>query len=215
MASGVAVDSLPRQDGNSCVIFMKHFNVALAVFFALSGAPAPASTISNFEIVNASLGATGGIFSAGPDAPGNYFGTFSLDTSLISTPEIELSSVDIWTTPAGSFSGEHYTSGFFEVISTFLVPSTTLSLDRDVITFVSSSTVLSLVFVELHGTFVGGQIDTADERFSRPPEIIRSDSSGQVLAVDPVLASPEPAAWDFCLLGAAAIALAQILRRAR
>jgi hypothetical protein len=194
---------------------MKHLNIAIAVFFALSRAPAPASTISNFEIVNASLGATGGIFSAGPDAPGNYFGTFSLDTSLISIPEIELSSVDIWTTPSGSFSGEHYTSGFFEVISTFVVPSTTLSLDRDVISFVNSSTAaLSLVFVELHGTFVGGQIDTAEEGSSRPREVIRSDSSGQALAVDPVLASPEPAACGFCLLGAAAIALARTLRRA-
>jgi hypothetical protein len=195
---------------------MKHLNIAIAVFFALSRAPAPASTISNFEIVNASLGATGGIFSAGPDAPGNYFGTFSLDTSLISTLEIQLSSVDIWTTPSGSFSGEHYTSGFFQVISTFVVPSTTLSLDRDVISFVNSSTAaLSLVFVELHGTFVGGQIDTAEEGSSRPREVIRSDSSGQALAVDPVLASPEPAAWGFCLLGAAAIALARTLRRAR
>ena len=94
---------------------MKLFTVAIAVSFALSGARASAATISAFEIVNASLGATGGIFRTGPDAPGNYFGTFSLDTSLVAahTNFIPLSSVDVWTTQSGSFSGAHYTAGAF------------------------------------------------------------------------------------------------------
>src|SRR5260221_153457 len=194
---------------------MKHFTVAVAVSFALSGARASAGTISAFEIVNASLGATGGIFNAGPDAPGNYFGTFSLDTSLIPTQGsgIPLSSVDVWTTPSGSFSGAHYTSGVLLVISTFLVPSTSsLRLDRDVISFGNETTDLSLLFVELHGTFVGGQIDIAEEGFGRSASLIRSDFSGQALAVDPALATPEPATWGFFLLGAAAIALARTLR---
>jgi len=159
-------------------------------------------------------------FNAGPDAPGNYYGTFSLDTSLIPTQGsgIPLSSVDVWTTPSGSFSGAHYTSGVLLVISTFLVPSTSsLMLDRDVIGFGNSSTdlSLSLLFVELHGTFVGGQIDAAQEEFGRSSSLIRKDSSGQALAVDPALASPEPATWGSFLLGTAAIALARTPRRAR
>src|SRR5712692_7841806 len=104
---------------------MKLFTVAMAVSFALSGARASAGTISAFEIVNASLGATGGIFRTGPDAPGNYYGTFSLDTSVLTDPSgVRLSDVDVWTTPSGQFSGAHYTFGVLQVISTFLVPST-------------------------------------------------------------------------------------------
>jgi hypothetical protein len=175
------------------------------VFLTIAGVPFAAGSIATFAIVSTSLGLTGGVFDTG----GSYFGTFSLDTSLGA-----LISADITTTPFGAFPGEHFTAGLWGVEGTFTDPTSKVQYDSDRIVFFNQIPIsLELTLLQRHGTFVGGQISDVTEVESEFPSLVRYDTSGRALLVDPALVSPEPVTWIYCLLGVAAIALARSYRR--
>jgi hypothetical protein len=185
-------------------VMMSRLSLAV-VFLTIAGAPFAAGSIATFAIVSTSLGLTGGVFDTG----GSYFGTFSLDTSLGA-----LISADITTTPFGAFPGEHFTAGLWGVEGTFTDPTSKVQYDSDRIVFFNQIPIsLELTLLQRHGTFVGGQISDVTEVESEFPSLVRYDTSGRALLVDPALVSPEPVTWIYCLLGVAAIALARSYRR--
>jgi hypothetical protein len=191
--------------------------LSLAVFLTIAGAPFAAGSIVTFEIVSSSLGASGGAF----NGEGNYFGTFSLDTSLLPTKALNaftLSSVDVTTTASNGAPGEHFTAGMFGLEEVFADPMSHIQYDSDSVIFDTGSigglSNLELTLIELHGTFAGGQISEAEDiEEGGLTLVLRLDTSGRALLVDPALVTPEPVTWTYFLLGGAAIALARVVRK--
>ena len=199
--------------------FRKANRLSLAAFFlTIAGAPFAAGSVVTFEIVSSTMNPAGGTFDGG----GNYFGTFSFDTSLIPTAvdnAFPLTSVDVTTTAFGAAKGEHYTVGTFALEATFTDPVSEVPYDADHIFFSDAASIfnsLEITLIERHGTFAGGQIsDAMAAQPAVPSLLIRFDTSGQALLVDPALATPEPATWSYFILGVAAIAVSRARRRVK
>jgi PEP-CTERM motif-containing protein len=198
-------------------LFRKANRLRLAAFFlTLAGAPFAAGSVVTFEIVNSSMNPAGGVFNSG----GNYYGTFSFDTSLIPSQvdtASTLSAVDITTTASGASEGDHYTAGQFALEAMFTDPTSNVQYDSDHIAFFSGFIpFFEITLIEKHGTFVGGQIsDVSEIEPGVPGPSIRLDTSGKALLVDRALATPEPATWSYLILGVAAIAVSRARRRAK
>jgi hypothetical protein len=176
--------------------------VALALW--LSTSSASADTIQNFEIVTASnLSPIGGTFNDG----GTFGGTFGVDISTLpSVPgPIPLPAVDITTSSTG-FPGSNYNRGI--VLDGGTASLFGLTLQEYVLVFFANVTdsSLDLTFVDLPGTFTGGQIIQASEVDPPLDNIERTDNSGDAIAVDPNLV-PEPWSAATCALGLLAIGL--------
>src|SRR5262249_18076780 len=139
--------------------FMRISFIALTA--ALCAAVASASTIQNFEIVTASdLNPIGGTF----DDKATFGGTFSVDLSqLPKGGGTALPAVQI-TTTNGLFSGITYTSG--DIIDNGSDTIFGLTLESYVLHFRTSDAgiyTLNLEFIDIPGTFTGGQIVSAIE----------------------------------------------------
>jgi hypothetical protein len=175
------------------------FIVALALW--LSTSSASADTIQNFEIVTASnLSPIGGTFNDG----GTFGGTFSVDLSSLPTVPgpIPLPAVDITTSSTTMFAGSNYISGV--LLDGGTASFFGLTLQEYGLELFGVSDSLDLVFVELPGTFTGGQIIQASEVDFLENRLERIDNSGDAIAVDPALV-PEPWSATTCALGLLAI----------
>jgi hypothetical protein len=126
---------------------------------------------------------------------------------------------DITTTAGGSWLGARYHGGGFFRLTVFQVGGVNLEEDKILVDGQDASgrnLALELYFIEVRGTFVGGQIVKAAELDQRTGFILeRDDLSGQALAVDPALVAPEPATWGCCLLALVALGFVSKCRRAR
>ena len=192
-------------------------SLALAGALTLTVSSAPASTIQNFEIVTAAgLSPTGGVFNDNA----TFAGTFSVDLSQLPTGGADalLPAVQI-VTSNGLLTGEPYTAGDIVDNGTATVFGVTLQsylLHMRAQDGINAYT-LNLEFVDVPGTFTGGQIVSAVE-VCRPCDdnktlrLERDDSSGDALAVDPALAAPEPSTAPTC---AAALLSLWLFRRGR
>ena len=179
----------------------------IAGALGIAAASASASTIQNFEILTASdLSPIGGTFNDG----GTFGGTFSVDISQLPSVvgnDVALPAVDITTTAGTVLPGANYTSG--RIIDSGTDTAFGIELQVYQLQFVNLDLVqvqlFTLNFVEVPGTFAGGQIFAANETFAGVGQ--RQDLSGDAIAVDPALAAPEPWSFTPCALGLLAICL--------
>ena len=154
----------------------------------------------NFIILTASdLDPVGGTFRQG----GTYSGTFTVDTSDLPTGdnEVALLNVDVNTTAAPAFSAIAYTSGNITLLGT--VAGVTGTLDEYTLVLVSGPQALDLSFIEVPGTFGGGEIVFASETQQLGP---RLDNSGDAVAIDPAFLAPEPGSIGMGAMGLAILA---------
>jgi PEP-CTERM motif len=192
----------------------------LFVAFVLLDLPgAHGATISNFTIINSSDPTIrGGVFPGG----GNYYGTFSLDTSLIpangSAKEIGLASFDVFFAPPGlpivEISSSSSASPFGALVLTNESQEFGLELQLDQLQFNESPGgviySLDLDLVEPAGHFAGGLVQEAQAlEFTSPPTVL-TDTRGTALVIDPSLV-PEPS--SMALLGVGAAVFAVLKRR--
>jgi PEP-CTERM motif len=200
--------SMPRS-------LMRSFLFVTFVLLDLPGAHG--ATISDFTIINSSdPNIRGGVFSGG----GNYYGTFSIDTSLIpangSAKEIGLASFDVFFAPQGQptveISSSSSDSPFGSLVVTNESQEFGLELQFDQLQFnLDSSDSLDLDLIEPAGHFAGGLVQEAQAiEFTAPPSTF-TDSRGTALVIDPALV-PEPS--SMALLGVGAAVFAALKRRA-
>jgi hypothetical protein len=193
---------------NPYVVFLLLFAAAVAT----------AGTIQNFAIVTASdMGPAGGTFSFGG---GSFSGTFSVDESDLPTLVsigVALPAVDLVTTPSTTnpptFLGATYTSGTMyyggEVYTvagvSFMQPCAEYGIEFS--TSYSYEHVW-LYFISTPGSFEGGQILLAEEESQG---VLRTDSSGDAVALDPAFLAPEP--WTTATCGFSLLAIGLYRRR--
>jgi len=192
----------------------KLFFVAAALGF--TAASASADIIQNFVIVTASDYSTVG----GTLDLGNTFGgTFSVDISTLpgDGDEATLPAVDAWTTAIPAY-GVPFVDYDYGLILNYVddclgdegcgpgMRQANLVMYELVLSNASSE-YLDLYVAEVTGTFVGGQIIAASEGGDY-------DYSGDAVAVDPDVLSPEPGTFAMLLGGAALLGLG-LARRAR
>jgi hypothetical protein len=154
----------------------------------------------NFIILEASdLDPVGGTFLQG----GTYSGTFSVDVSDLPTGQntVALMNVDVNTTALPGFTANAYTSGEIALIG--VLTGGTENLDEYTVIFPLATDSLGLSFVEVAGTFEGGEIVFASEIQDLGS---RLDKTGDAVAIDPAFLSPEPGSIGMGGLGLAILA---------
>ncbi len=119
-------------------------------------------------------------------------------------PSVSLGSADIKTTTFGSFHGSTYTSGTISVANTVSVAGETL--DEDTVSVTLGAIAFDVVFMEVPGTFAGGQIIQAGELETSPQFNNRGDFSGDAVAIDPAFITPEPGSIGMGGMGLAILA---------
>ncbi len=178
----------------------------LPIVFSLFAVTASASNVKNFEILTAAdLSPAGGTFVVQGVPGGMYFGTFSVDLDTLPTTvtaTAPLVAASITTTAAqtafGDFPTTTYTGGFIEDFGTVRVQN--LEIEEYFIQFIAGTETFGLEFLNIPGTFVGGQIISAADAIEVPTLITRFDMTGDAIAVDPALATPEPSAFPIAAL---------------
>jgi hypothetical protein len=117
-----------------------------------------------------------------------------------------------------------YTVGEIAEVASFNPPSGPPTAEYELSflnTTATSTAELDLFFLQVAGTFVGGQIIQAQEIITptpsdlnslAAPQNVRYDLSGDAIAIDPN-GVPEPATWAFALSGILACTLVRYRRR--
>jgi hypothetical protein len=180
-------------------------SVASSAPGALPSAVFATDIYQNFTILEASnLSGAGGTFLQG----GRFYGTFTVDASDVPTvvgASVALPAVDVSLTAGGGAPAETFTSGAIYLDAELPAGEAFAPPGEYVLVFSD----LQLTFIEVLGTFEGGQVISADSDQSTPDgDIPRIDNSGDAVAIDPMFLAPEPGSIGMGGLGLAILAAA-------